>query len=88
MAQIQCACCMCHVEIDESEWVPRKSAQEALQVLYRSHDDRVSELLRHNNELLERCRAADRETIVARELARKAIIVAGAIAKQLPEGKL
>jgi hypothetical protein len=88
MALVQCTCCLSNTEISDNEWVSRQTAQEALQHLIRCHDDRVSELLRHNNELLERCRAADRETIVAREVARKAIIVAGEIAKTLPEGKL
>lgn len=48
------------------------------------YDKRLTELLAHNNELLERARKAERELIHMLEVARMAVVVAGEIAKQLP----
>lgn len=50
--------------------------------------DRVQELLQANNDYLERARKAERELAVARNVAKMAIIVAGEMAKQLPEVQL
>jgi hypothetical protein len=49
-----------------------------------AYDQRITELLQANNELLERARTAERALIEARRVAQMAIIVAGEIAKSLP----
>jgi len=83
---LTCPCCGAAMVYEKDTAVPYKIVDAALRHLRGVHDARVTELLAHNNELLERCRQADRNTIEAREVARKAIIVAGEIAKQLPTG--
>lgn len=88
MAEITCPCCAAAIAVDETHWIHKQIVDEQLRVLDSLHDQRVTELLTSNNELLERCRQADRDTIQAREIARKAVIVAGEMAKCLPEGKL
>lgn len=50
-----------------------------------AREKRVDELLQANNEYLERARKAERELAQARNVAKMAVIVAGEMAKQLPE---
>lgn len=88
MADITCPCCSAAIAVDETHWVAKETVDAAMAHLLKMHDQRVTELLTSNNELLKRCRQADRDTIQAREVARKAIVVAGEMAKYLPEGKL
>lgn len=77
MANPEVCCPRCSLGLNEL-------IQEKLNVADAYYDKRLTELLAHNNELLERARAAERDVLAMREVARMAIIVAGEIAKQLP----
>lgn len=63
----------------------QEAALKLLLADYLAHEKRVEELLQANNESLERARKAERELAQARNVAKMAVIVAGEMAKQLPE---
>lgn len=51
------------------------------------HDRRVSELLEENNKLLNRAREADAQNKIYREIALRAVQLAGDIAKMMKVGQ-
>lgn len=66
----------------------QEAALRLLRLKTETDERRIDELLQVGNEYLERARKAERELADARNVAKMAIIVAGEMAKQLPEVKL